>query len=71
MPVPVFLPAPLDSNEKIPAAAEELKRQVSSDPLDAESLAGTEAVTEDEGRTEAASINSELHSVTPCEHVYC
>uniref|UniRef100_A0A8C0TMY5 Zinc finger MYM-type containing 2 n=1 Tax=Canis lupus familiaris TaxID=9615 RepID=A0A8C0TMY5_CANLF len=58
VPVPVFLPASLDSNEKIPAAIEDLKSKVSSDPLDTELLTMTDMMTEDEGKTEAANINS-------------
>ncbi|XP_053759856.1 zinc finger MYM-type protein 2 [Panthera pardus] len=58
VPVPVFLPASLDNSEKIPAAVEELKSKVSSDPLDAELLTMTDMMTEDEGKTEAANINS-------------
>ncbi|KAI5759531.1 ZMYM2 [Gulo gulo luscus] len=58
VPVPVFLPASLDSSEKIPAVAEELKSKVSSDPLDTELLTMTDMMTEDEGKTEAANINS-------------
>ncbi|XP_029792858.1 zinc finger MYM-type protein 2 isoform X3 [Suricata suricatta] len=57
VPVPVFLPASLDSSGKIPAAVE-LKSKVSSDPLDAELLTMTDMMGEDEGRTEAANINS-------------
>lgn len=58
VPVPVFLPAPLDSSEKIPAAIEELKSKVSSDPLDTELLTMTDMMSEDEGKTETANINS-------------
>lgn len=61
MPVPVFLPAPLDSSEKIPATVEDLKSKVSSDPLDTELLTMTDMMTEEEGKTEASTINSELH----------
>lgn len=67
VPVPVFLPASLDSSEKIPAAVEELKSKVSSDSLDAELLTMTDMMAEDEGKTEAANINSELHCISPCE----
>lgn len=67
MPVPVFLPASLDNSEKIPAAVEELKSKVSSDPLDAELLTMTDMMTEDEGKTEAANINSELLCISLCE----
>uniref|UniRef100_G1QL47 Zinc finger MYM-type containing 2 n=1 Tax=Nomascus leucogenys TaxID=61853 RepID=G1QL47_NOMLE len=56
--VPVFLPAPLDSSEKIPAAIEELKSKVSSDPLDTELLTMTDMMSEDEGKTETTNINS-------------
>uniref|UniRef100_A0A8I5MX75 Zinc finger MYM-type containing 2 n=1 Tax=Papio anubis TaxID=9555 RepID=A0A8I5MX75_PAPAN len=58
VPVPVFLPAPLDSSEKIPAAIEELKSKVSSDPLDTELLTMTDMMSEDEGKTETANINT-------------
>ncbi|KAM7116237.1 zinc finger MYM-type protein 2 isoform 3-T5 [Molossus nigricans] len=58
VPVPVFLPARVDSSEKSPAAAEELKNKVSSDPLDTELLTMTDIMTEDEGKTNAANINS-------------
>jgi hypothetical protein len=64
VPVPVFLPAPLDSSEKIPASIEELKNKVSTDPLDTELLTMTDMIAEDEGKTEASNINSELHYVT-------
>lgn len=66
MPVPVFLPASLGSSEKIPAVAEELKSKVSSDPLDTELLTMTDMMTEDEGKTEAANINSELQYISLC-----
>lgn len=58
MPVPVFLPAPLDSSEKIPATVEDLKSKVSSDPLDSELLTMTDMMTEEEGKAEASNINS-------------
>lgn len=57
VPVPVFLPAPLDSSQ--PSAAAEQKSKSPSDPLDADLLAMTDLVTEDEGKTEATSVNSE------------
>lgn len=60
MPVPVFLPAPLDCSQPSPAVAEEQKSKTPSDPLDADLLTMTDLVTEDEGKTEAASVNSEL-----------
>lgn len=50
----------MDSSEKIPAAIEELKSKVSSDPLDTGLLTMTDIIAEDEGKPEAASINSEL-----------
>lgn len=59
VPVPVFLPAPLDSSQPSAAAAEEQKSKSPSDPLDADLLAMTDLVTEDEGKTEATSVNSE------------
>ncbi|XP_045444448.1 zinc finger MYM-type protein 2 isoform X5 [Pipistrellus kuhlii] len=58
VPVPVFLPARVDSSEKNPAVAEELKSKVSSDPLDTELLTMTDVMTEEEGKTNAANINS-------------
>ncbi|KAF3825959.1 hypothetical protein GH733_006786, partial [Mirounga leonina] len=58
IPVPVYIPVPMHISEKIPAAVEELKSKVSSDPLDAELLTMTDMITEDEGKTEAANINS-------------
>ncbi|XP_005880090.1 zinc finger MYM-type protein 2 isoform X10 [Myotis lucifugus] len=58
VPVPVFLPARVDSSEKNPAGAEELKSKVSSDPLDTELLTMTDMMTEEEGKTNAANINS-------------
>lgn len=61
MPVPVFLPAPLDSSEKIPATVEDLKSKVSSDPLDSELLTMTDMMTEEEGKAETSNINSELY----------
>lgn len=61
MPVPVFLPAPLENSEKIPASVEDLKSKVSSDPLDTELLTMTDMMTEEEGKTEASNINSKLH----------
>ncbi|XP_059540114.1 zinc finger MYM-type protein 2 isoform X10 [Myotis daubentonii] len=58
VPVPVFLPARVDSSEKNPAGAEELKSKASSDPLDNELLTMTDMMTEEEGKTNAANINS-------------
>lgn len=58
MPVPVFLPAPLDSGEKT-AVAEELKSTGSSDALGTELLTMTD-MTEDEGKAEGADLPSEL-----------
>ncbi|XP_057562997.1 zinc finger MYM-type protein 2 isoform X3 [Hippopotamus amphibius kiboko] len=57
VPVPVFLPAPSDSSEKIPEAAEELKSTVSSDPLGTELLTVPD-VAEDEGKAEGTNIHS-------------
>lgn len=54
----MFLPVPSDSSEKIPAAAEELKSTVSSDPLGTELLTVTD-MAEDEGKAEGADIHSE------------
>lgn len=67
MPVPVFLPARVDSSEKNPAGAEELKSKASSDPLDTELLTMTDMMTGEEGKTNAANINSELHYITPVD----
>lgn len=58
MPVPVFLPAPLDSGEKT-AVPEELKSTGSSDALGTELLTMTD-MTEDEGKAEGADLHSEL-----------
>ncbi|XP_006773511.1 PREDICTED: zinc finger MYM-type protein 2 isoform X4 [Myotis davidii] len=58
VPVPVFLPARVDSSEKNPAGAEELKSKASSDPLDTELLTMTDMMTGEEGKTNAANINS-------------
>lgn len=51
----------------MPAAVEEQKSKVSSDPLDAELLTMTDMMSEDEQKTEASSINSELCYITLCE----
>lgn len=66
MPIPVFLPARVDSSEKNPVVAEELKSKVSSDALDTELLTMTDMMNEEERKTNAANINSELHSITSC-----
>lgn len=56
MPVPVFLPAPLDSGEKT-AVPEELKSTGSSDALGTELLTMTD-MTEDEGKAEGADLHN-------------
>lgn len=52
VPVPVFLPAPLDGSERIPAVVEELKSKVSADALDAELLSMTTVMPEEEPKAE-------------------
>lgn len=58
----MFLPAPLDSSEKISATVEDVKSKVSSDPLDTDLLTMPDMMTEDEGKTEASNVNSEPYS---------
>lgn len=71
VPVPVFLPAPLDSSQPSPAVAEEQKSKTPSDPLDTNLLTMTDLVTEDEGKTEATSINSEPPCVPRASACVC
>lgn len=58
MPVPVFLPTTLDSNEKILAAIEELRGKIPSNSLEAELLTIAEMMPEDDGKTETTDLNS-------------
>lgn len=58
----MFLPAPLDSSEKISATVEDVKSKVSSDPLDTDLLTMPDMMTEDEGKAEASNVNSEPYS---------
>lgn len=65
----MFLPAPLEGSEKAPAAAQEPESKAASAGLDAELLAMTDVVTEDEG-PEAADVTGELPWPAPsvCVH---
>uniref|UniRef100_A0A8D0YZR1 Zinc finger MYM-type containing 2 n=1 Tax=Sus scrofa TaxID=9823 RepID=A0A8D0YZR1_PIG len=60
VPVPVFLPAPLDSSERIPAVVEELKSKVSADALDAELLSMTTVMPEEEPKAEGLMMETDL-----------
>ncbi|NXA13757.1 ZMYM2 protein, partial [Sapayoa aenigma] len=60
VPVPVFLPATLDSSEKIHAATEELRGKVPTDPLETELLNLSGMVPEHVGKAEASDVSGEF-----------
>lgn len=66
----MFLPAPTEGSEKALAAAQEPESKAASAGLDAELLAMTDVVTEDEG-PEAADVTGELSWPVPSACVQC